>query len=228
MPPEASSTPSSAPRGAPRRGPGAGARRASRARCRQIAHQPFGHACSCLMAIGLGGYALWRFAQAFVGQTPEYGEHSTLDRIGAVGSGMAYAAFCLLAISVLRGTAATPRRSPADDRGRPALAGRSRNRRRSGSAVHRRRRLPGVSRAQQEVPRVLEDRPDVAGVFKAFKTVGTAGLVARAVAFALIGCSCSRRRSTTRPSRPWASTARLRDCSSTPTARSADRRGLSA
>ncbi len=70
----------------------------------QIAHQPFGHALLVLTAIGLGGYALWRFAQAFVGHTPEYGEHSKLDRIGAVGSGIAYAAFSILAISVLRGT----------------------------------------------------------------------------------------------------------------------------
>jgi hypothetical protein len=71
----------------------------------QIAQQQFGHALLLLTAIGLGGYALWRLMQAFVGHTPEYGEHSKLDRIGAVGSAVAYAAFCALAINVLRGTA---------------------------------------------------------------------------------------------------------------------------
>jgi hypothetical protein len=71
----------------------------------KIAHQPFGHALLLLLAIGLGGYALWRFAQAFVGRTPEYGQHSAMDRLGALGSGFAYAAFCVLAVSVLRGTA---------------------------------------------------------------------------------------------------------------------------
>ena len=70
----------------------------------QIEKQPFGHALLLLTAIGLGGYALWRLAQALVGHTPEYGEHSKLDRLGAVGSFLAYAAFCALAISVLRGT----------------------------------------------------------------------------------------------------------------------------
>ena len=65
-----------------------------------------------LTAIGLGGYAIWRLAQAFVGHTPEYGEHSKLDRIGAVGSAAAYTAFCILAISVLRGTASNSSTTP--------------------------------------------------------------------------------------------------------------------
>jgi hypothetical protein len=70
----------------------------------QIAQQRYGHALLLLTAIGLGGYALWRLAQAVIGHTPEYGRHSKLDRIGAAGSFLAYAAFCGLAISVLRGT----------------------------------------------------------------------------------------------------------------------------
>src|SRR6476646_7939950 len=71
----------------------------------QIAQQRFGHALLLIIAIGLGGYALWRLAQALVGHTPEYGEHSKLDRIGAAGSAVAYAAFFVLAIGVLHGTA---------------------------------------------------------------------------------------------------------------------------
>src|SRR4029077_16576517 len=73
----------------------------------QIEHQRFGHALLILIAIGLGGYALWRLAQALVGHTPEYGEHSKLDRIGAVGSFVAYSAFCVLAVEVLQGSGGT-------------------------------------------------------------------------------------------------------------------------
>ena len=57
------------------------------------------------MAIGLAGYSIWRFAQALIGHTPEYGQHSFADRIGAAGSGIAYAAFCVLTVEILRGTA---------------------------------------------------------------------------------------------------------------------------
>lgn len=45
------------------------------------------------MAVGLGGYAIWRAAQVVVGVTPEAGRHSTIDRIGALGSAVAYARF---------------------------------------------------------------------------------------------------------------------------------------
>ena len=78
----------------------------------QIARQHFGHALLLVTAIGLGSYALWRFTQAFVGRTPEYGKHSAMDRIGAVGSGVAYTAFCLLAISVVRGNAGNSSAKP--------------------------------------------------------------------------------------------------------------------
>jgi Domain of Unknown Function (DUF1206) len=70
---------------------------------RTIGHQPFGRTLLIVMAVGLGGYAIWRLSQALVGHTPEYGTHSRSDRIGAAGSGLAYAAFCVLAISELRG-----------------------------------------------------------------------------------------------------------------------------
>jgi hypothetical protein len=53
---------------------------------RHIAAQPFGRDLLILTAIGLGGYAIWRLTQALVGHTPEYGQHSAFDRIGAAGS----------------------------------------------------------------------------------------------------------------------------------------------
>ncbi len=83
----------------------------------QIAQQRYGHLLLLLTAIGLGGYALWRLAQALIGHTPEYGKHSALDRIGAAGSFAAYATFFVLAITVLRGTggnsSAQPRKTTA-------------------------------------------------------------------------------------------------------------------
>ena len=90
----------------------------------QIEQQRFGHALLLLTAIGLGGYAIWRLAQALVGHTPEYGEHSAFDRIGAAGSAIAYAAFCFLAISVLQGSGRQLLRAAEEDDGRRAgLAG---------------------------------------------------------------------------------------------------------
>ena len=56
---------------------------------------------SVLMAIGLGGYSLWRLAQALVGTTPEAGRHSTLDRIGAPAAPSPTATFCVITISML-------------------------------------------------------------------------------------------------------------------------------
>src|SRR4249919_3396656 len=67
-----------------------------------IRHQPFGHWLLIAVAIGLGGYALWRFVQAVVGQGPEGGgDHSTMGRVIAAASGCAYAAMCALAVSIL-------------------------------------------------------------------------------------------------------------------------------
>jgi hypothetical protein len=115
-----------------------GARPSQQGAMQRIAHQPFGHALLLLTAIGLGGYALWRFTQAFAGHTPEYGEHSTMDRLGALRSGVAYAAFCVLGLSKKFLTYS-----------------------KTGAMSHR--------------------------VREAFTLIGVVGLVARAIAFALIG-----------------------------------------
>jgi hypothetical protein len=57
---------------------------------RTIAAQPFGKALLILVAIGLGGYALWRLVRALLGRGPE-GSDSGIDRIGALASGIVYA-----------------------------------------------------------------------------------------------------------------------------------------
>ena len=73
-----------------------------------IEKQPFGHALLIAVAIGLGGYALWRFVQAAYGRGPEGGgDSSSSGRIVALASGISYAAMCALAVSVLLGTSSS-------------------------------------------------------------------------------------------------------------------------
>ncbi len=78
-----------------------------------IQRQPFGHWMLIAVAIGLGGYALWRFVQAGLGQGPEGGgDHSTTGRLIALASGLAYAAMCGLAVSILLGSSSKSSSSP--------------------------------------------------------------------------------------------------------------------
>lgn len=155
-----------------------------------IAHQQFGHALLVLMAIGLGGYSLWRLAQVVFGTTPEAGRHSTMDRLGALGSAVAYAAFCFVAISILvapestSGNDSKPRDVTADALGWPA------GRWLVGAvgvvflAVACYQLYMGVSRKFLEDSKVGQmDRR----VKRGFTALGVVGLCARAVAFALIG-----------------------------------------
>jgi Domain of Unknown Function (DUF1206) len=67
-----------------------------------VAHQPFGKLLLTLVAIGLGGYSMWRLVRAAIGHGPE-GVDSGIDRVGALGSGLFYGAMCVLAIEVLLG-----------------------------------------------------------------------------------------------------------------------------
>jgi len=67
---------------------------------RTVEHQPFGHFLLALLAVGLGGYALWRLLRAALGHGPE-GADSGMERLGALGSGLAYAAVCAIAVKLL-------------------------------------------------------------------------------------------------------------------------------
>jgi hypothetical protein len=154
----------------------------------QIAQQHFGHLLLLLTAIGLGGYALWRLAQALIGHTPEYGKHSALDRIGAAGSFLAYTTFFLLALAVLRGTgrdsSAQPRKTTAGVLGWPigrelvAAAGLLF----VGIACYQ--AYLGLSRKFLSYSKTGQMSESV---LRSFTFVGVVGLVARAIAFALIG-----------------------------------------
>jgi hypothetical protein len=68
-----------------------------------LAHQPFGKLLLTLVAIGLGGYALWRFFRAALGHGPE-GSDKGFDRIAAAGSGIVYAVLCSVAVQILTGS----------------------------------------------------------------------------------------------------------------------------
>ncbi len=75
-----------------------------------VAHQRFGGVLLGIVAVGLGGYALWRLVRAALGHGPE-GADSGFDRIAAAASGVAYAILCILAVEVLTGSAGGARAS---------------------------------------------------------------------------------------------------------------------
>src|SRR5215831_1817833 len=67
-----------------------------------VEHQPLGHLLLALLAVGLGGYALWRLFRAALGHGPE-GADRGIERLGALGSGLAYAVLCAVAVQILTG-----------------------------------------------------------------------------------------------------------------------------
>jgi Domain of Unknown Function (DUF1206) len=68
-----------------------------------VANQPFGSYLLTVLAIGLAGYALWRLFRAALGRGPEDSD-SGFERVAALGSGLAYALLCVLAIEILIGS----------------------------------------------------------------------------------------------------------------------------
>ena len=71
-----------------------------------VEQQPFGRVLLAMLAVGLGGYALWRLFRAALGHGPE-GADRGLDRLGSLGSGIAYAAMCAIAVQILTGPGAS-------------------------------------------------------------------------------------------------------------------------
>jgi hypothetical protein len=67
---------------------------------RTISTQPFGKVLLILVAIGLGGYALWRLVRALLGHGPE-GSDGGMDRVAAFASGIVYAGLCAIAVKIL-------------------------------------------------------------------------------------------------------------------------------
>src|SRR4029079_884674 len=69
---------------------------------RTVEQHSFGHVLLTLLAIGLGGYALWRLFRAVLGRGPE-GADRGIERLGALGSGIVYAVLCAVAVQILTG-----------------------------------------------------------------------------------------------------------------------------
>jgi hypothetical protein len=69
---------------------------------RTVEQHSFGHLLLTLIAIGLGGYALWRLFRAILGRGPE-GADRGIERLGAFGSGIVYAVLCAVAVQILTG-----------------------------------------------------------------------------------------------------------------------------
>ena len=68
-----------------------------------IAKQPFGKVLLIVVAVGLAGYATWRLLRAAIGHGPESSD-DTKERVDGVVSGIAYAALCVTAVSILIGS----------------------------------------------------------------------------------------------------------------------------
>ena len=66
-----------------------------------LADEPFGEVLLVLLAIGLGGYALWRLRIALFGPPGESGAEAQAERLGSVALAVAYASLCLYTIRFL-------------------------------------------------------------------------------------------------------------------------------
>jgi hypothetical protein len=157
----------------------------------QIEQQRFGHALLILTAIGLGGYALWRLAQA-PSPHARIRRARRLDRIGASAASRPMRCSARR-IEVLRGPPPTLGPDAQDDAGVPhcPLDGSSCRSACSSSA------LPSIrpTSGSEEVPHV----PKTDQMFRvrtAFTTVGVTGCLARAVAFGLTASSAQGRATT--------------------------------
>ena len=152
-----------------------------------VAQQPFGKVLLTLVAIGLGGYSLWRLARAAIGHGPE-GSDTSFERVAALASGLAYGALCVLAIAILLGggggSASTPKKSAAGVFGWPAgtwivgIVGCVM----IGVALYQGYR--GITKKFLDDSKVEEMGP---GVKRWIGRLGTIGHLARMVVFGLVG-----------------------------------------
>jgi hypothetical protein len=151
-----------------------------------IAHQSFGTLLLVLLAIGLGGYALWRLIRAIVGHGAEQRDGG-FERLSSLDSGIAYGILCITAIQILTSSAGGSG-SPKETTGGVlawsggtlivGIAGAIL----IGVAVYQ--AYKGLSK------KFLEDANTGGmseGVEKGYTALGVFGHVARAVIFALIG-----------------------------------------
>lgn len=152
---------------------------------RTVEQRSFGHVLLALLAIGLGGYAIWRLFRAFLGHGRD-GADSGIERLGALGSGIVYALLCVVALQILTGpgrSGGNAQKTASDVFGWPAgrwLIGAA-GLVLAAVAVYQfirgvRHKFLDDSKTEQ-MPRVVKTW---------FTVLGTIGHVARAVVFALV------------------------------------------
>ncbi len=82
-----------------------------------VVRQPFGRLLVLLVAVGFGGYALWRFVEAAVGRPGEQDDHEArLKRLGYAARGVLYASLAASAVELFlwAGKAATSQHTESD------------------------------------------------------------------------------------------------------------------
>jgi hypothetical protein len=151
-----------------------------------IAHQPLGTVALIAVAVGLAGYAAWRLVEGVSGFHPGQ-KAGAGHRAAAIGSAVAYAVLCYLAIEVLTGSNPSGGGAPkatAGVLGWPggpvfvAIAGVLL----LGAGVYQ--GYKGLARKFLDDSQVERMSPEVRRTFTA---LGVAGHVARGVTFLLIG-----------------------------------------
>jgi hypothetical protein len=153
-----------------------------------VAKQPFGQFLLTLVAIGLGGYSLWRLVRAAIGHGPE-GSDTGFERVAALASGIAYGVFCAIAVGILLGaggggSSSSPEKATAGVFGWPAgtwivgLAGGVM----VGVAFYQGYR--GITKKFLRDSKVEQMEPRVR---KWISRLGTVGHLARMVVFGLVG-----------------------------------------
>jgi Domain of Unknown Function (DUF1206) len=79
-----------------------------------IARAPLGRVAVAVAAVGLLGYALWKFGQAAFGRGPEGGGDPDLkDRVANAAGGVAYIAFFVVAVRILFGSSSSGSSEPS-------------------------------------------------------------------------------------------------------------------
>ncbi|MFN8124798.1 MAG: DUF1206 domain-containing protein [Thermoleophilia bacterium] len=157
---------------------------------KEISDQPAGLALLLVMIIGLAGYSAFRLTMATFGQTPEAGRHSAMDRIGALGSGIAYALFAVSAIGLLTGDSGSTSGDGQAQRTTAGVFDWPGGRFLVGAAGVILLVVAAYQASQSVTRKFLDDTKTGEmgpGLLKAFTVLGVAGLGARAVAFGLMG-----------------------------------------